>query len=344
MKKSEELSRKTWRMIAKNLIILAVLAVVAFIGVSSWFTQNTTALADGIYMTCQIPDGLEVAIVQPGGTPQNSDFHSGMIQLTASEYGFLNTLSMTEITGDGVTFIKPPVSQISSVAKVKTDSTWDSNKIRTTPNTEYVSFDLYMRMKGLGKKVAFDNSTYLGPLDPTAGFGNSVSGWSAASVIGAARLSVLDAQNSRELLWIPAPHLYYDGVTLDTNVLDTNNDYGLSTVDPSGTPIVINSWGTYNHGYYLADKNTSSISYSANAANVATNVTANTDKSYTLPYDVDLATFTTGHTAVYNNQTYYQEKVRINIWIEGEDTEARSLQIGGEIKAVFALSLKDTTS
>ena len=48
MKKSDKLARKTRKMIAKNLIVLAALAAVAFVGVASWFTQNTRAIADGI--------------------------------------------------------------------------------------------------------------------------------------------------------------------------------------------------------------------------------------------------------------------------------------------------------
>ena len=347
MKKSDKLSRKTRKMVAKNLIVLAVLATVAFVGVASWFTQNTTATANGLYMQCQIPDGLEVAITAPGTVPQDSDFKSGTIELNASTYSFLNTLSMSEITGDGITFIKPPISQESSVAKVNVNAdanAWLASAIQTTANSEYVSFDLYMRMKTLGKKVAFDNSTYCGPLDATAGFGNAVSGWSPSTVVGAARVSVVNAANTaRRLLWIPAPHLYYNGETLDTDVTSTSNTYGLFTKDVSGNTVQINSWGTYNHGYYKSDKTTGSISYSASASNVASNVTANTDKSYTLPYDVDLATFTSGNTATYNSKVYYQEKVRVNIWIEGEDTEARALQVGGGFKAIFNLSLKNAS-
>lgn len=344
MKKSEELSRKTRKMIAKNLIVLAALAAVAFVGVASWFTQNSSALADGLYMKCQIPDGLEVAIVAPGATPQNSDFRSGTIELNASTYQFLNTLAMSEITGDGITFIKPPIMQESSVAMVNVNAgtnAWLPAAVQTTANKEYASFDMYMRMKTLGKKVAFDSSTYCGPLDLSEGFGNAVSGWSPNSVVGAARVSVVNSDASaRKLLWVPAPHIYYNGESLDTNVTDTSNSFGLYTKDTSGNLVTINTWGTYNHGYYKADKTTGLISYSADSSDVATAVTANTDKSYTLPYDVDLATFTSGNTASYSGSTYYQEKVRVNIWIEGEDSEARALQVGGGFKAIFNLSLK----
>ena len=58
MKKSDEIRRKTWRMIAKNLIVLAALAVAAVIGVMSWFTQNTTATADGISVEAVVDEML----------------------------------------------------------------------------------------------------------------------------------------------------------------------------------------------------------------------------------------------------------------------------------------------
>lgn len=336
MKKSQELSRKTWKMIAKNLIVLAVLAVAAFIGVMSWFTQNTTARADGIYAACQIPDGLEVAITAPGGAPQESDWKSGTIELNASNYSFLNTLTMAEVTGNGISFICPPIMQESSVAKVNVSESWSN--IGTTPNKEYLSFDLHMRLKTSGRKVAFDSSTYFGPLDSNANFGNSVSGWSENSVIGAARLSVITGTNSpaRKLLWVPAPHLYYDGETLNTNVTDTSNNLGLFTINGQGGTDVINTIGTYNHGFYNSDKTTTKYNYNATTAG-GDNVTANTDKSYTLPFDVDICTLNNKP----SGSVYFQDKVRVNIWIEGEDTESRALQVGGEFKTIIALELKN---
>lgn len=340
MKTSVEIRRNTGRMIAKNLIVLVVIAVVAVIGVMSWFKQNTTAYADGIYAECQIPDGLEVAITAPGGTPRESDWKSGTIQLNADNYTFLSTLSMAEVTGNGISFICPPMTQESSVAIVNTSVSWSSSAIATTPNKEYLSFDLHMRLKTSGKKVAFDSSSYFGPLDPDTNYGNAVSGWSENSVIGAARLSVLTSANSpaRKLLWVPAPHLYYDGDTLNTNVTDTSNTYGLFTIDGQGNRVVINSTGTYNHSFYNSNKTTTKYYYNATTPG-GNNVTANTDKSYTLPFDVDVCTLSTKP----SGSAFYQDKVRVNIWIEGEDTESRALQVGGEFKTILALELKNVS-
>ena len=70
MKKSDKLARKTRKMIAKNLIVLATLAVVAFAGVMSWFTQNTRAIADGINVETKVEDGLEFYIMPPSDSDQ----------------------------------------------------------------------------------------------------------------------------------------------------------------------------------------------------------------------------------------------------------------------------------
>ena len=70
MKKSYELRIKTRKMIAKNLIILVALAVVAFVGVYSWFTKSTTATADGINASTKMSDKLEFYIMPPSDDDQ----------------------------------------------------------------------------------------------------------------------------------------------------------------------------------------------------------------------------------------------------------------------------------
>ena len=343
MKKSDEIRRKTWRMIAKNLIVLAALAVAAVIGVMSWFTNNKKATADNISVECRTPEGLEIAIVAPNGdAPEESDWVSGTLLLKTDDakYNFLSNLTLGEITGDGLSFIKPPIIQESSAAKVdaSADADWAANKIATTPNVEYISFDLYMRVHNTNQKVVFTTATYFGPENRNENFGNSISGWSPNSVIGAARLSVVDTESNRKLLWIPAPHLYYNGETLQTDVTDTSNNLGLFTVNPFGEHVTINTWGTYNHAYYKSNKTPERIMYSADPDEVGTNVTAGTNCDFMLPYEVSIATFGSEP----EDDGYYYQHVRVNMWIEGEDTESRALQVGGEFVASLSLSLKSS--
>ena len=365
MKKSEELSRKTRRMIAKNLIILAVLAFVAFVGVSSWFTSSgASARATGVSVQCSVPEGLEVCVVDPSLTgtqltdylndvgvtdPADSHWKSESFTISDQEYPFLSALSLADITGDGKTFISPPIYQVGSVARVRdtkqgsdTDAEfatmWSAGNLETHRNVDYLSLNIYFRTAGSGKSVVLGSNTYYGPPSASNDFGSKSLGYSPNAVIGAARMAVYDsALSSRKLLWIPAPHLYFDGVdlfnttkTTANDLLDTSNTFGLFYVDGSSATQTIHNDGTYNHGYYNADRTRTVVSY--NTAPGA-GVTANTTRDFKLHTDVDLAALSS--TATYNNRTYYSDFVQMNFWVEGEDPESRSAQITGKFKAVL---------
>ena len=140
MKKSQELSRKTWKMIAKNLIVLAVLAVAAFIGVMSWFTKTTEVKASGLNVQCQVPQNLEIAIVEPGETPGSEDWvkSSEVLNLNGTNYSFIKSLNMTQVTGDGISFISPYLMQDGTVAKVDKESSWDLSKIQIQKNLQMI--------------------------------------------------------------------------------------------------------------------------------------------------------------------------------------------------------------
>lgn len=367
MKKSAKLKRKTRRLIIKNLIVFAVLIAVLSVGVRSWFTQNARADASGIYVECGVPDSLEIAIVAPGTTVTNSTvWHDTDFVLTESAYDFLSTVKLSEITGDGKTFIKPPITQYSSVAYPDTSekAAWTNNVIQTMPNAEYLSFDVYFRSRSNASVVALGDETFCGP-DPvisstgTKPWGDSVNGWKPESIIGAARLSVVDsastnqAECNRKLLWIPAPFLHYDPVTyaddnqLNYDVTDTTNTLGL-VYEGTGHQLIqlhasggtTGGDGTYNHGYWVNKTTRQRIIYGSNPA---TNVTATNEyKDFKLHKDVEIMSFpntTTNYTVNGNSIAYYTGHVRINIWIEGEDPECRSTQLGGMIKTILQFKL-----
>lgn len=326
MKKSQQLSRKTWRLMIKNLIVIVVLVVATVVGVRSWFTITSRADASGISISAEVADNLEIQIVAPGESVDPNNWISGDITLDATNYPFLSTLNLQPITGDGKSFIQPPITQVSAVAKVNTGVAWDTTKIKTKANTEYVSFDVYFRIKSAGQKVFLTENTYYGPLNSSETYGSAVAGWSSNSVIGACRMSVIDSSNNQELLWVPAPHLYYDGMNLITNA-SYPNSHGLNYIDAGGNTISLNTDGTYNHGYYDSQKTRHVINYGTNET---TSVTANQNKDYKLHKDVDIANLT--DTSV---SGYYMNHVRLNLWIEGEDPESRATQVGGEFKVVL---------
>ena len=369
MKKSAKLKRKTIKMIVKNLIVFAVLIAVLSVGVHSWFNDQKAKTADAKGMTninFSAPEGMQIAVVAPGASiTSDTIWHEESFSLsdtitvngeTTPEFPFMSTVKLSEISSDGKTFIKPPIMQYGSVAYPDNRSAtdWSNSVIATTPNAEYLSFDVYFRTRSSGYKVQLDNTTYCGPGSATPNWGNSVSGWSTDTVIGAARVSVIDPTVTsstrsawQKLLWIPAPFLHYDPVTysnddqLKTNVTNTSNTYGLVYQGSGSSLVSLHTDGTYNHGYWLNKTTRSKDNYNSSAANAKSYVTANTSLTsgevFTLPYDVDVANLTS--TATYNGVSYYVNHVRINVWIEGEDPESRSTQLTGQIMANFKFKL-----
>ena len=347
MKKSQELSRKTWKMIAKNLIVLAVLAAVAFVGTMSWFTKGTKAVASGISAKTEVVDGLEYYIVTPSDsdqyaninkklsdnaaynaahpseTPKNTSWHEGSLTFNFAdpEFKFMEDLFLCEVTGDGKTFNIPKLVQYGEIAYVDSDADFDE----AVKNEDYMSFDIYFRTKA-ERDVTIRNDSSISPKgainpDTEDGVKNAA--------IGAVRMSVLNG-NSRELLWIPGPNVWYDGLAnngegmLKTTSNGTN--FGSGSVTYNGSGLAYTGEPTSTHAYYNATKNRTKI------ASNGTNVIASTDGKYNLGKDISIVALNQRDTA----KGYYYNHVRVNLWIEGEDAEARLKCVGG----TFDMSLK----
>ncbi len=376
MKKSEELGRKTRRMIAKNLIVLAVLAVATVVGVRSWFTSgNPSADATGINVQAIVPETLEIAVVDPKlegndlknylANDDNWFTNVDEVSLTGSQFDFLKDLRISQVTGDGKTFITPPLLQDSgNIAVAAEGAEWTLAHIQADQNVDYISFDLYMRSKSPGTKIYLSQSkTYFGPVDPDEEFNtNAQTGLpSHNSVIGAARLSVIGSDNSQKLLWIPAPHLYYaydevwfnrGGGTQYPGLNSTANTYGLAKArNGSVLTYKYDSQfnGTYNHTYWTYTQSGNTItpvhqSIAYNADDEAAGVTANTEENYTLPRSIQIAAISTqplsSMTQNPDHAAYKYSYVHFNLWMEGEDPEARAAQVGGEFTVALNLEIQ----
>lgn len=353
MKKSQELSRKTWKMIAKNLIVLAVLAVAAFIGVMSWFTQNTTAKADGINAKTQVDDGLEFYIMPPSDSDQYNaintrladndtynkahpsetprrttwhDSHDGAtFDISDQEFKFLEGLFLCEVTSDGKTFKIPKLMQYDNVAYIDTDQEFDP----ATANDEYMSYDIYFRTQSTDHTVSLKTDSFISPKtdtvksdsnSPYSDPSNSTNEELKDAAIGAARMSIVNA-NTRQILWIPGPYVYYDGKNdkLYTGVTNFNNK---GAVYYNGSTLALRSGeGTNTHAYYASKSVRNVITTSTTEGDVI--VGENPDSGN----DLDLVTLNQN-----GNDGYYYGHVRVNLWIEGEDAEARLAFVGGKFK------------
>lgn len=324
MKNSTAPNRKTGRMIAKNLIVLFTVALAGFCGIQAWFTDNRSAKANGIEVECQAPDGIEIAVVGHGD-PSPTKYTVGNITLNKTDYPFLEKLQLTEITGDGTYFSKPSLIQSGGQAHVNPDGEWSE----PAANEHYLSFDLYIRSKSqynisIGKKSTIKpDAPQLTTQDGTGIKNKSKYGnFSRDSVVGAVRFSVVDyksAPPSKKLLWLPAPNIL---------LKQTTDEYTLSVDMPSGE--------SYSHVYY----DTNRVQHTVSSTDVDKAFVVNNDGfdggkfTYELGQNQNIAQLNKSS----ENDQFYSAMVTCNMWIEGEDAEARLALVNGKFKVNLVLT------
>lgn len=331
MKNSTAPNRKTGRMIAKNLIVLFTVALAGFCGIQAWFTDKRSAEANGIEVECHAPDGIEIAVVgHDAPAPANDKYTVGNITLNKANFNFLENLQLTEITGDGTFFRKPALIQSGGQAQVDTKAEWSE----PTANEHYLSFDLYIRSKSqynisIGKKSTIKpDAPQLTTQDGTGIKNQSKYGnFSRDSVVGAVRFSVVDyksAPPSKKLLWLPAP-----------NILLTQTDEGYTLSDDKENGV------SYSHVYYDKNKKQQTVSDSKvdNAFVVNNDGFVGGKFTYELGQNQNIAqlekSLDTDTDPYYGD---YGAMVTCNMWIEGEDAEARLALVNGKFKVNLVLT------
>lgn len=337
MSKDQELvkvKRDTKSLVMKNLIVMAVLIIIALTGAISWFTSKTDATADGIKVKCEAPDGLEIAVVRHGANqPTDDDFkNNGTITLNEDNYPFLKQLSMEEITSDGRYFYKPKITQDSNGAFVdtKSDEPWINAENAYTTNfsvnssLSYLSVDVYMRSKN-AHTIVLGSDTYVKPDSGTLNGDGSVNksqlgDFSKDCIVGAVRVSTVVRKGNEykcNNLWIPAPNICY-----------YKDETGKWLVD---TKKVSNVSGTFEHKYWQVDPSTSRRI--GDKTKTADKVITNDKGDYSLGANEALLTLSEDKSGLYTGM------VTLNLWIDGEDAEARQAFVGGRFSADFKFAL-----
>lgn len=320
MKNSTAPNRKTGRMIAKNLIVLFTVALAGFCGIQAWFTDKSSADADGINVECQAPDGIEIAVVGHGESAP-TEYTTGNITLNKDNCKFLEKLQLTEITGDGTSFKKPALIQLGGQAQVDPNAEWSD----PTVNEHYLSFDLYIRSKSQ-YNIAIGRNSTIKPVAPqlTSQNGTGIQNkskygnFSRDAVVGAVRFSVVDYKDppSKKLLWLPAPNI----------LLKQDGDkYTLSDNEQSGD--------SYSHVYY--DTQHKSRNSDNDSAFVVNKGFVDGKFTYELGKNQRIAELTKSKDST---DPYYSAMVTCNMWIEGEDAEARLALVNGEFKVNLVLT------
>jgi len=340
MKNSTAPNRKTGRMIAKNLIVLFTVALAGFCGIQAWFTDKQSAEADGINIECQAPDGIEIAVVKhEDPAPKDDAAYKNTIELNSKNYSFIDDIKMTEVSSDGYTFYKPPLKQENGVASPILDvADWDL----ADSSVHFLSFDLYVRSKSKFD-IYLDSKSKISPnaknltgenADNKSDFGESgeSKGISRDCVTGAVRFSVANYKTyETKLLWIPAPNILL-------NVNSDTTKYSVITDKREGE--------SYSHGYYEKDgskwvKKFVSADDGSSLGQVfvsnSNGFTTNGDYTYELGAKKKIMTLEKDTT----KNDKYTGMVTCNMWVDGEDAEARLALVNGKFKANLVLSKGD---
>lgn len=334
MKNSTAPNRKTGRMIAKNLIVLFTVALAGFCGIQAWFTDKSSADADGIAVECQAPDGIEIAVVKhEDKAPVDSEYKVGKITLNKANCKFLEKLQLTEITGDGIDFRKPALIQSGGKAQVNQGAEWS----KPTANEHYLSFDLYIRAKSQ-YNISIGKESTIKPVAPqlTSQNGTGITNkskygnFSRDAVVGAVRFSVVDYKQDspeKKLLWLPAPNIFLD---------QTDEGYTLSDDKLSGD--------SYSHVYYNTQKEQKKVSNAEQDAAFVVNKNGfdgGGKFTYELGKNKSIAELTKSKDST---DPYYSAMVTCNMWIEGEDEEARLALVNGQFKVNLVLTKETKVS
>lgn len=340
MKNSTAPNRKTGRMIAKNLIVLFTVALAGFCGIQAWFTDKSSAEADGINIECQAPDGIEIAVVKhEDPAPKDDAAYKNTIELNSKNYSFIDDIKMTEVSSDGYTFYKPPLKQENGVASPILDvADWDL----ADSSVRFLSFDLYVRSKSKFD-IYLDSKSKISPnaknltgenADNKSDFGESgdSKGISRDCVTGAVRFSVANYKTyETKLLWIPAPNILL-------NVNSDTTKYSVSTDKREGE--------SYSHGYYEKDgsKWVKKFVSADDGSSLGQVFVANSDGfttkgDYTYELGSKKKIMSLEKDTTQNG--IYTGMVTCNMWVDGEDAEARLALVNGKFKANLVLSKGD---
>lgn len=321
-----KIKRDTKSLVIKNLIVMAVLIIIALTGVISWFTNKTEATADGINVICEAPKGLKIAVVRHGEeAPDVNDetqWSEGEITLTKDAYPFLKEQSIIEITSDGTDFYKPKLTQENGKAKPDTSGVWD-----VADKDSYLSIDVYMKT-GEDHVVYLNSGTEISPISTTltgeqSGNKSDDGNFSKDCIVGAVRLSTVSTVNRTDdptikNLWIPAPQIHYDSDKKEVTLNNTSGD-------------------TFKHKYWEVAKNSDGKTGkpTGTAPVEYKDVITNTNNDFKLGKNYDFAMLTKKQPS----DKYASGMTTVNIWVDGEDDEARFAMVGGKFKATIKLSL-----
>lgn len=298
--------------------------MMAAAGVYAWYMSLTTNLIDPQTLSVTTSKYLEVRRADvPEGDP-SGEFSSALMLS-------FNELELVDITGNGVTLVRPLLDQdtdpSTGTAVANPDDDPDKAWITPVANRDYIETVLEFRSNkplevflGSGSSITPHCGT-----EESSLFGDNVErpsnygSFTRDLIAGAARVSFEPASSVNRTVW--EPNREYE--------LYFNEGWGFRL---DGTPETPHKYWYIGAGNaklyaYLEDIQTVSIVYDADLQNTTTAISypdADGAKAHVVTLDQ------------YDPSTHeYTATVTLRIWIEGCDREARRALAGGEIDAAL---------
>lgn len=340
--------------IIKAIVLLLSMIIMVFVATLAWFAPPDLPVhATGVSVKTSAGKTFDMAVgFQASANDYKYTFSKydknlnlrDIITYDNVHYDVLSDFSPIDITGDGVTLVRP------SMANKNKDIDRNSNTFTlVTENKEYISFDLYFRANE-PCKVALDERAFAkGIVETEPGDGSLITSterkadegnFSKDCVVGAVRVSFVNYNrfyegedkanllNEAEFVWLPRPDIHLNSTdnystnpwTLSTGLTPDNTivDYYGASDRFIGSPA-----DTFTHHFYTYQYDESMQKYVGEDRNYDRSKTV-TDPVGKVICDVN-----------YNNGGFYYGKTRVNIWIEGCDAEARRAISGGQFQVNF---------
>ncbi len=217
MNSTADFKRKTRSLIAKNLIIMLVLAAVSVLAIWSWFIVRRHAEASGMSVKA-VSDGVEISW-------DNKDFYKN---LTATDSlsvtnntgmckyitGSSQTAQRTKlITGNGINFFEPYLNRRTGTVFTK-NGAWQGSVINDTlanGENKFVDIDIYFR-SSKGKTIYLAGDSKVNPSSDTERI-SQYGFFSTDYIAGASRVAFLNevnGSNSTNFIWAPNSDYYLE--------------------------------------------------------------------------------------------------------------------------------------
>lgn len=322
MKKSEVKS-KNKHLIVVNLFLISILMVV---GVYAWFASQADNRVDAYDIQVESDNALELSFDQTtwGGTLNLADYK-------IDNTNVLDSMKFVEVTGEGINFQIPQLTQKENYAEVNTSGVWKT----ATANKDYLQFTVYMRSKdklnvylGSGSQATPASSVLTGAnCGNPSSYTSGDNAFSKDCIVGALRVAVKDSTDAQKFIWITNPNFHLDNkigssdYSMDTKATSTSYSAGTGAV---GNYFVWNN--PYEHYYHTTS---GPVEYSG------TLLTEIPDTQSGIP------TATTTQIAQLTGEPdangYYTSQATFTVWIEGCDTEARRALVDGKFDLTLAI-------